>query len=83
MTRFAFSALLPGMLLLAGCAAPPAGRYATADTVLAAQYDAGGAHGAMRGAEADAILDAYARRIAAPPMDMRTDADSAGPGLHP
>lgn len=54
-------------LLLAGCADySPA---ATSSQVLARQYAARGVHGAMTGAEAQAIADIYRKTIGAHPAD--------------
>jgi hypothetical protein len=54
---------------LTGCALPVTKPHATADAVLAAQYRAKSDHGAMGGAEASIITDAYHRTISvAPPV---------------
>jgi hypothetical protein len=55
-------------LLLAGCAEyRPA---VTSGQVLARQYAAQGMHGAMTGAEAQAIANAYRKSIGTHPADM-------------
>lgn len=52
---------LVGLALLTGCTTSPAAPAATADSVLAAQYRASGAHGALTGEEADRIMQTYER----------------------
>jgi len=61
------ASLLACGLLLAGCAGyRPA---ATSGQVLARQYAARGMHGALTGAEAQAIADTYRKSIGAPPAN--------------
>lgn len=55
------------MLALGGCADMPPMQPATADTVLRAQYQASGEHGAMTGDESEIITRNYERHIGITP----------------
>ena len=58
--------LILSLLSLGGCAREAVKPSPTANDVLAAQYRAQDAHGEMRGAESQAVMDAYRRDIAKP-----------------
>jgi hypothetical protein len=70
--------LLP---LLMGCTYTRGEPSATADSVLAAQYRATGAHGPLTGTEAQQITDSYQQQIGAASAPPRADmADTAATG---
>lgn len=63
--------------LLTGCTGPLTHQPpATADTVLAAQYQASGRHGAITGEEAGKITDNYLRQIGTATPPPKTDGAS-------
>ena len=62
--------LILSLLGLGGCATEAVKPSPTANDALAAQYRAQGEHGAMSGAELQAVVDAYRRDIAKPAASL-------------